>query len=119
MDTETLSASYDTCDKANHFTGDSRVLSEATVNFLSNQEEVTLIASQDRFQMKSHDFCLEGDQGKRAVHTELTIQPTEFSIYSIDKPTSITFCLKELKALLGFTSAFHQPLSVDFDSPGK
>ena len=54
LECEPLKANYDASHSKNGFTAQSKVLSEAALNFLSNQEEVTLLAERDAFVMKNY-----------------------------------------------------------------
>ena len=119
LECESLQAHYDTSSSANHFTTDPHLLNEAALNFLTNQEEVTMTASTDSFKMNNYVDSVDEETDRNAVHTNLTLQPTEFEVYSIGQTTSVTFCLKELRSLISFADAFLIPVSVDFDVGGK
>lgn len=60
----------------NRFCVHSRVLTEAVLNFLLNQEEVTMIAGPRNFTIKNYVDVYDPDEAdkKGAVHTVLTIQ---------------------------------------------
>ena len=51
------------------------MLTEAALNFLQNQEEVTMIAGPTSFMMKNYVDVYDAYEEKAAVHTELTMQP--------------------------------------------
>ena len=53
------------------------------------------------------------------IHTELTMQPDQFEEFQIGQEDSITFCLKELRAIIGFADTFALPISASFDDGGK
>ena len=56
----------------------------------------------------------------KAVHTVLTMQNSEFDRFSVGLESSpVTYCLKELRAIIGFADSFRLSLSIDFDSGGK
>jgi hypothetical protein len=43
----------------------------------------------------------------------------EFEEYKIDSETTITFCLKELRAILHFAEVLLQPINIYFDRAGR
>ena len=52
------------------------------------------------------------------VHTELTLKPNEFEHFTVDVETNLTFCLKELRALMAFADSFSFPLTAQYDAGG-
>ena len=59
------------------------------------------------------------DDPSREIHTELTMQPDQFEEFVIGRENSVTFCLKELRAIIGFADTFALPMSAAFDDGGK
>ena len=113
-------ANYDNTSIANSFTAQSKLLTDAALTFLSNQEEVTMLAKPGKFLMKNYLDALDLESDRKAVHTELTIKPPEvYNIDSCHQPSPVTFCLKELRAIIGFADSFALPLSASFDIGGK
>ncbi len=87
LDCDPVAANYDPSAAKNSFTARAKVLSEAVLNFLSSQEEVTMIAEEDRFVIKNYVDVYdvknadgEVGGGKGAVHTVLTMQPGILSL---------------------------------------
>ena len=83
-------------------------------------------AMADKFQMRNYlDPALtEGTKDKHklgAVRTVLSMQPAEFDEYRIDESAAgpVTYCLKELRAIVAFAEAFALPLTATFDGGGK
>ena len=130
-----LKANHDASRAKNGFTAQSKVLSEAALNFLSNQEEVTLLAERDSFVIKNYIDVYDVANADREqptatggikgapVHTVLRMNTeTDFSRYEIgdDEPSKagLTFCLKEFRSMLAFADAFSLPVSASFDSGG-
>jgi len=105
------------------FAASARTLNEAVVNFLANQEEVTMTASADKFSLRNHVDPL--DDGLKPVRTELTMKPTDFEEYEVeekgenDNNNCMTFCLKELRALIAFAEAFKLTVEAKFDRAGS
>ena len=137
LECEPLKANYDASHSKNGFTAQSKVLSEAALNFLSNQEEVTLLAESDAFVIKNYIDVYDvrnadkeqptptGGIKGAPVHTKLSMNPeTDFSRYEIDpadeeqSKAGLTFCLKEFRSILAFADALNLPISASFDSGG-
>ena len=137
LECEPLKANYDASHSKNGFTAQSKVLSEAALNFLSNQEEVTLLAESDTLVIKNYIDVYDvrnadkeqptptGGIKGAPVHTVLTMYPeTDFSSYKIDpadeeqSKAGLTFCLKEFRSILAFADALNLPISASFDSGG-
>ena len=86
-----------------------------------------MTAAADRFLMRNYldpmDLRLltKSHSSKGAVRTVLSMQPAEFDEYKIEEEDSgaITFCLKELRALVAFAEAFTLPVTATFDGGGK
>ena len=115
IETESLKANYDLEKLANRFTARSKTLTEACLNFLTNQEEVTMTVSSKQFLMKNYVDVND----KRIVRTELSMQPAEFEEYSIDQEGSVTYCLKELRAIINFADSVSVPISACFQQSGE
>ena len=81
------------------------------------QEEVTMSVDDNTFTMKN--FFDSEEDARKTVHTELKMTPAEFQFYSIAQKSTVTFCLKELRAFIGFADAYNLPVSVSFDTGGK
>lgn len=56
---------------------------------------------------------------KKTVRTELCLEPGEFDHYSIGVDTSVTFCLREFRALLLFAEAVNLPVAASFETGGR
>jgi len=56
---------------------------------------------------------------RKAVRTELCLESGEFDHYSIGVGTSITFSLREFRALLSFAEAVNLPVTANFDTGGR
>lgn len=53
------------------------------------------------------------------IRTQISLKPAEFDSYVIGMETTITFTLKEFKALLAFAEALNLPLQVHFETTGR
>ncbi|XP_045625079.1 cell cycle checkpoint control protein RAD9A-like [Procambarus clarkii] len=117
IECETLQAVYDKTSCTNHIQSQSRVLSDAVLNFQLNQEEVTLCVSPEKTVLRNY-VDDEPDPGK-AIHTMLTLESGEFDDYNISSECEVTFCLKELRAILAFAEPVNLPISSHFSEPGS
>jgi cell cycle checkpoint control protein RAD9A len=107
---------YDLDSCTNSWTIQARVMQEANGNFLASQEEVSMQVGPDFFRLKN--YSEEYDE-KKQVHTELSMHPGEFETYSIRQETTVTFCLKELRSLIGFAEFLQLPITASFTSGGQ
>lgn len=47
------------------------------------------------------------------------LRPEEFEKYKIGENTTITFCMRELRAILNFAESMNINISANFDTAGK
>lgn len=116
VECETMRAMYSPNNCANSWTAQSKILSEANTNFLSNQEEVTMTVRKDSFRMRNYN---EDEDMKKRVHTELQMLPGEFEHFNVVQDASVTFCLKELRSIISFADTINLPISAAFNSGGE
>lgn len=114
---ETLQAvfSKDLC--PNFMTAQAKILNEAVYNFPNNQEEITLVVCPETFKVKN--YVEDEPDPTKVIHTEMMLAPEEFDNYQIGVDTDVTFCLKELRAILAFAEFSSQPINVHFETGGK
>ena len=78
-----------------------------------------MAVAEDSFIMKNFvEEQIAGGEAKAAIHTALSMEPKEFESYLIGVPASVTYCLKELRSIIGFADSFGLPLSASFDVGG-
>ena len=53
------------------------------------------------------------------TRTQIVLGVGEFDEYKIEADTSITFCLKELRAILSFAEAVNLPINMYFELAGR
>eukprot|EP00106_Octopus_bimaculoides_P010445 XP_014777887.1 PREDICTED: cell cycle checkpoint control protein RAD9A-like [Octopus bimaculoides] len=116
IECEMLQAVFDVDDCENLLIASSRLLCDAVLNFQNNQEEVTLEVSKEKISFKNH---VDEPDPKKHMRTELNLLPDEFDECKIANNTNITFCLKELRAILLFAEATSLPVKLYFDTYGK
>ena len=63
--------------------------------------------------------CIQISDANKVIRTQMTLVPEEFDSFQVGVDTEVTFCLKELRAILAFSESANMPLSVHFESPGK
>uniref|UniRef100_A0A0K2V6S5 Cell cycle checkpoint control protein RAD9A n=1 Tax=Lepeophtheirus salmonis TaxID=72036 RepID=A0A0K2V6S5_LEPSM len=128
IDYEPLNTQVELFGQSNQFLVKSKTFSEAVINFLTNQEEVTMYVDESRFMMKNFNDVNEKMIKKlknktkiesNSVYTELTLKPDEFEEYSIDNASELTFCLRELRPFIGFAESLACLVSVKFESGGS
>jgi hypothetical protein len=97
-------------------------LSMCLSNFPVSLEEITLVLSKDFVRVKSYvDNQKNESLLKKLLLTELTLSPGDFENYDFnaDHDIELTFCLKEMKAILHFCEKQTQPISFYMDGEGK
>ncbi|XP_019646662.1 PREDICTED: cell cycle checkpoint control protein RAD9A-like [Branchiostoma belcheri] len=114
---ETLQAvfSKDLCPNA--ITAQPKLLTEVVQNFQVSLEEITLIVSPEKVILKNYVES-EPDPSK-VLHTQMSLAAEEFDYFQIGVDTELTFCLKELRAILAFAEAAGMPISLHFETSGK
>lgn len=117
QDCESLQAVFDKESCTNFLQAQPRLMVDTVLHFPPSLEEVNLSVSSDRVWLRNH---VEDDaDSSRAMMTELCLSSEEFDHFAISSQTSITFCLKELRGLLGFAESSCLPISMYFDEPGS
>lgn len=98
--------------------------SDVTVDHVQgNLDEISLVLDHDKVVVKSYIDNEKTEQSlmKKMLLTEMTLNPNDFDSYDFNtnKKVQLTFCQKELKAILGFCEKQQQPLSFFMDVEGK
>ena len=117
IESEALTSDVDMAQSKNNFTCHAKVLNDAALNFLKAQEEITMMSSPDCFHIKT--FLETDDQDVKDVRTEYMVPPGEFEAFAVETSTAVTYCLKELRALISFADAFTLPLSSSYGNGGE
>ncbi|XP_070573000.1 cell cycle checkpoint control protein RAD9A-like [Ptychodera flava] len=117
QETESLQAvfSKDLC--PNKLVAQSRLLCEAVGNFQPSQEEITLIVSPEKVSLKN--YVDDEPDPTKVTRTEMALLPEEFDDVTVGVDTEVTFCLKELRAILSFADACCLQVSLQFETVGK
>ncbi|TRY83919.1 hypothetical protein DNTS_014662 [Danionella cerebrum] len=117
QDCESLQAVFDKQSCGNILEAQPRLMVDTVLHFPPSLEEVNLSVSSDRVWLRNH--VEEDSDSSRAMMTELCLNSEEFDQFTIKTQTSITFCLKELRGLLGFAESSCLPVTIYFDEPGS
>ena len=78
-----------------------------------------MIVNPNNFSMKNFVEDEDSNAPKKMVHTQLTMQPTEFEEFRITKECNLTYCLKELRSIISFADAMNLPLKASFNDGGE
>uniref|UniRef100_UPI00398F7689 cell cycle checkpoint control protein RAD9A-like n=1 Tax=Pristiophorus japonicus TaxID=55135 RepID=UPI00398F7689 len=117
QDCETLQAVYTKEACPNTLRAQPKLLTDTVMHFPSTLEEVTLDIHSRKVTFRNY---IEPDSDpKKTMLTEIVLTPLEFDDFCVQEEAEITFCLKELRGLLGFAEASGLPLSVHFNGPGR
>ncbi|XP_011314245.1 cell cycle checkpoint control protein RAD9A isoform X1 [Fopius arisanus] len=117
IDCEALQASYDTDTASNQIIAHPSILGNALHNFQQNLIEITLDVSADKMLMRN--YIDDTSSSTNATRTQLALAIGEFTSYKIDKAACLTFCLKEVRAILTFAEMVGTQLRIHFESAGK
>ncbi|XP_072354149.1 cell cycle checkpoint control protein RAD9A-like isoform X2 [Scyliorhinus torazame] len=117
QDCETLQAIYTKEACPNTLRAQPKLLADTVIHFPTTLEEVTLDCKSHRVTFRNY---IEPDSDpKKTMLTELALTVQEFDEFCIEEECEITFCLKELRGLLGFAESSGLPLTVHFKGPGS
>ncbi|XP_062310110.1 cell cycle checkpoint control protein RAD9B isoform X1 [Osmerus eperlanus] len=117
QESEALQAVYPSHLGLNVLKAQARLIGDMVMHFPVSQEEVTLSMSPLRLNLKNYQE--EKSDRLKAMHTEMSLHPSEFDYFQVGVDSDITFCLKELRGLLSFAESHGLPVSVHFGAAGK
>ncbi|KAJ6646896.1 Cell cycle checkpoint control protein RAD9A, partial [Pseudolycoriella hygida] len=115
LEQESLNAVYMTENPPNRMTAPNKMFTEIINNFRMYDNEITIEAAADLVVLKNN---IDIQTDKHLMRTKLTLKSQEFSEYHISVPTTITFCLKELRAILNFADALSLDMTINFETAG-
>uniref|UniRef100_H2Y8P4 Cell cycle checkpoint control protein RAD9A n=1 Tax=Ciona savignyi TaxID=51511 RepID=H2Y8P4_CIOSA len=102
----------------NVLTCENKLLSDVVVNFSSGLEEITMNVTPCKVVLKSYSDD-DNDEMAQLMKTEVSLSPDEFSEFQIGVDTDITFCLKDMRAILAFCEVAAMPINLHFEVGGK
>ncbi|KAF7262174.1 hypothetical protein EG68_00569 [Paragonimus skrjabini miyazakii] len=114
IDCEHLEAVYSLEQSANHLVLSTKILSEVLNNFRQSSEEITVILKDGECTFQN--YILQGDPNN--ILTQLPLSASEFDAYLVGCTCELTFCQKELRALLTFCELISPILRIYCDRPG-
>lgn len=117
VDNETVQGSFPNTGFLCKLAASSRLLQDGIQNFSNSVEELTLTICSDKVLFRN--YVDDEPDPNKVVHTELTLESQEFEEFEVERETRITFCLKELKAILSFSEGFNVPVMIQCQSGGK
>nr|CAB3265410.1 cell cycle checkpoint control protein RAD9A [Phallusia mammillata] len=94
-----------------------KLLTDVAANFSTGLEEISMCVTPCQVNLKS--FVNEDDENAKIMRTEMTLNPEEFSDFQIGVDTEVTFCLKDLRAILAFCDVAGTTLEMHFEIGGK
>ncbi|KNC85064.1 hypothetical protein SARC_02725 [Sphaeroforma arctica JP610] len=101
-------------------TVDANIMSEGIGNFPANLTEVSFVVNRQRLRVKSFfDSTDSVKTSSNMLQTEFALAKSEFELYQVARPTTVTFCLKEVRAILQYCSVYRQLLTIYFDGAGR
>ncbi|XP_071448711.1 cell cycle checkpoint control protein RAD9A [Hetaerina americana] len=117
IECETLQAVYTKDLAPNVLIAEPKLLVDALHNFQHNQEELTFSVTLSKIILRNFTDIVPEPQ--KAIRTELCLESGEFVQFKIRGDTSITFCLKEFRALLSFAESVMLPVAINFETSGR
>ncbi|KNC45931.1 cell cycle checkpoint control protein RAD9A [Thecamonas trahens ATCC 50062] len=121
---ENMLAVYETTTAPNSFVLAPRLLAAAIGTFPASLQDATLELAPNKVQLASHIEAsdavgLPSGSARTSTQTHVTLDTSHFEHYMLAPDgVSITFCLKELKAMLAFAEFTGSPLRTYVHGPG-
>ena len=94
-----------------------QILNEVVTNFHNAAEEISFTVCPQN--MTVTNYFDEDEDLTKVIKTKMAIVAEEFDKYQIGVDTEVTFCLKELKAIVTFADTIGLNLDIHFESAGK
>ncbi|XP_054006441.1 cell cycle checkpoint control protein RAD9A isoform X1 [Hylaeus anthracinus] len=117
LDCEVLQTAYDKNSASNQLSSQPRVLGDAVHNFHQTLIEITMEVSSQKLLLRN--YIDETSGLSNTTRTQLVLGKGEFDQYNINKDTSITFCMKEFKAILSLAEVIGIPIGIYFVEAGR
>ncbi|CAG4933281.1 unnamed protein product [Colias eurytheme] len=117
LDCKAMQAVYTKDLVPNRITSSHKILSEALSNFQSSDDQMTIEANSNSIILRN--YVDSNMDLTKIIRTQINIKSQEFESYVIGADTTITFTMKEFKALLAFAEALTLPLQLHFEVTGK
>ncbi|KAK6745634.1 hypothetical protein RB195_012010 [Necator americanus] len=85
----------------------------------TGREELIMCASDDKFVFKNYVPCEDETNEGFACRTEITVLKSCFKGFAVQKPSEISFSMKEFKAIITFARQHSCDVSLFFEKPGS
>ncbi|XP_023943754.2 cell cycle checkpoint control protein RAD9A isoform X2 [Bicyclus anynana] len=117
LDCKATQAVYTKDQVPNRIITSQRLLSETLGNFQSSDDQVTIEATNQSLILRNYvDANIELT---KIIRTQINLKASEFDSYTVGVDTTITFTLKEFRALLAFAEALSLPIQLQFETTGQ
>ena len=116
IECEALQAYYMKESTPNSITIQPKIVGEILNNFQNHHDEITWKVAKNQIIIKNFS---EVENECNDIRTEICVNKDEFDNYKIDNETEVTFCLKELRAVLLFSDSVSLPLTANFSVCSK
>ncbi|KAK6640694.1 hypothetical protein RUM44_012391 [Polyplax serrata] len=116
IECEALQAYYAKDASPNSITIQPKIVGEILTNFQNNQDEITWKVTKSSMIIKNYS---EPEDDCDGIRTEICVDKSEFDDYKIENDTEVTFCLKELRAVLLFSDGVSLPLTANFSTSSR
>ncbi|KAL0131893.1 hypothetical protein PUN28_003034 [Cardiocondyla obscurior] len=117
LDSENLQLSYTKPNTSNELMSQSRTLMDALQNFSPNLVEITLEITPLKLLLRN--FVDNTSVMPNITRTQVVLGAGEFNRYTVNNETNVTFCLKEVKALIAFSESANVPITINFEIAGR
>ncbi|XP_067132174.1 cell cycle checkpoint control protein RAD9A isoform X2 [Centruroides vittatus] len=116
IENEALEEIFEKSDYKNKILAQSRMILKSIQNFHATVEEITLILNDEKVVMKN--YVDDEPDPNQVIHTELSFEKEEFELYQLETEIVITFCLKELRAVVNFAESCNVPILICIQASG-
>ncbi|KER31023.1 hypothetical protein T265_13071, partial [Opisthorchis viverrini] len=122
VDCEHLEAVYSLEQSANRLVITTKVLTEVLNNFRQSSEEITILVKDGECIFQN--YILQGGKqinlyNHNQILTQLPLSASEFDAYLVGCVSELTFCQRELRALLAFCELISPIVRIYCDRPGR
>ncbi|XP_065206807.1 cell cycle checkpoint control protein RAD9B [Planococcus citri] len=117
-DNETVQLKYNKNEMKNEVSILPRTLHKSVKYFGPKDEEITFDVTEDQVYLKNY-FDNTEVENQKVVRTKLSLHRSEFETYNVTQPNSITFALRELRAVCAFSESSNSVICMHFEKCGK
>ena len=117
IDFESLKTLFEVDSLSNSITCNSKLISSAFSIFPKNDDEVKMVLTKDSFTFRNYDEGIHNLNS--SIHTQTSLDKTEFFTFNIQKETALIFCSREFRFVLTLSDQLGQDLDISFDSPSE